>query len=154
MMSIETVMDAINSKRIVKMKGWDEELHAWAEWTSKMEAENDPALEDYCADVVNAVKALYSGPRNASDHEIQLENSAIEGVTRVHVNWGEQDKTVQLIENLLLDMRRAVRETFHPEIDAERQRWCREQEEAENLKIDTYKYDPETQTAVKVNCVV
>ena len=153
MMSIETFMDAINRKRIVKMKSCEDELHAWGEWTSKMASADDPALDEYCADVIKAVQTLYSDQTDARDHEIQLENSAIDGITRVHVDWGDMDKTLKMVNDLLADMRRGVLEKFHPEIDADRQQWCREQA-ANNSDIDTYVYDPVTRTAVKKHYAV
>jgi hypothetical protein len=51
-----------------------------------------------------------------------LKNSAIDGTTYVRVRWENQAQTMDVVHNVLRDMKKAIMETFHPEIEVERQK--------------------------------
>ena len=128
MLTFEMLQSAWAQNKIVRMQvSKDETLnernpYAEASWAVNLAAENDPRLDDYCAAVVNAASDLFLNPSDVTDHEIVLQNSAIDGTTYVRVRWENQAQTMDVVHNLLLDMKKAIMETFHPEIEAERQR--------------------------------
>ena len=125
MLTFESLQNAWDQNRIVRMQVSKEypELHAEASWAVHAPTENDPGISSYCADVEKAVTDLYIDPPNANEHTITLQNSIIEGITSIQIQLEDQEQTMIMVRHLLQDMRRAIYETFHPEINAERQRW-------------------------------
>jgi hypothetical protein len=151
MMTMGTMMDAINRKRIVRMDSGERVggilPGMCCEW-GVSKADYEAGLDAYCAELERLVECIYSEATDDPHRVYTLDNGTIEGSTYVTVNLQEKDATMALLRRFLADARLAVYEYFHPEIDRARQEWIRA-DLAKNPPIWKFNYDEATGTLVR-----
>lgn len=145
------MLDAINRKRIVRMDSGERAggilPGMCAEW-GVLDSNYETGLDAYCEELERRVAGVYSETTDNPHRRYTLDNGTIEGSTYVTVNLLEKDTTMALLKRFLGSMRQAVYESFHPEIDQQRQEMIRA-DLARNPTVGKHKYNEVTQTITR-----
>ena len=123
MQTLNTLEDVLASGRVMWTYCNENDDHISAHWSPLEREKDEPVLDAYCAELRQRVMDMF----NESDQQdkerlFAFSNGIVNGVTYITADWSNITSTLTLLDCFMKGMKKAIMETFHPEIEVERQK--------------------------------